>query len=847
MDYPFWQAPMFSGGLLIAVIAVVHVFIAHIAVGGGLFLILLEWLGERRCSSRIISYVKTHARFFVLLTMVMGGITGVGIWFTISVISPAGTNVLIQNFALGWATEWVFFLGEIVAALTYYYTFERMDRRTHLFVGFCYFLFAWLSLFMINGIIGFMLTPGDWMASRDFFDGIFNPSFWPSLAFRTFLSLMLAGCIGFITAQREKDEETRTYLMRYTALFTALPFVLLVASGYWYVFTLPAEQLEMVLYRSQEIPGYLRIFWYSAPAAFLLAMLAFFRLPRAFAPLLTVLILVAGFAEIGAFEFIREAARRPYLVHGYMYSSGIKVEDVAMLNEEGVLPHTPWLPFTEVTEENAFEAGRELTILQCMPCHGLNGPKNDLLERAAPLAKAASPRLALTAQLTGQGKVLPYMPPFVGTAAEKAATAEFILKRLEQKGLAPAETALPEQGEMAPLEIPPFDPDAATHALLAYADRPSGCLGGMHAIGIIPPPVTLRAQLIYRDGYPMLETPEQAVVSFAPLDAKALQEADSPALSGEMAFDEATGSYTAALPALSGEIAQPMFTLTAKAADSGEVMAETLVSVATPPAMKCGNCHEGPNGGAAHIRKVHDRINRETISDTNAPCQTCHADPATDAPGDPALPSLSAAVHGFHANYLTAEDETACHTCHPAENSQGGSLCLRGLHADRGLTCVSCHGTLADHALALLKTDLDSGNPSRKARAEKLARHLTPVSVAGLAEVPAREPFLQVPDCMSCHDHTELPDPFSASAYGSWAEGEYRYHQALDDTGRLACASCHGAPHALYPAYMGQNPNRDNVQMLQYTEAEDTLGKGGTCAVCHLSEMDFMVHHPVPE
>ncbi|THB66707.1 MAG: cytochrome C, partial [Desulfovibrio sp.] len=154
MEYPIWWIPTWGGGLLIAVIAVVHVFVAHFAVGGGLFLVLTEMFGRRTGNQAVLDYVKKHTKFFLLLTMVFGSLTGVAIWFVIQLISPAATSTLIHTFVFGWATEWVFFLGEIVSLLVYYYYFTKMRARDHLIVGWLYFGFAWLSLFMINGIIG---------------------------------------------------------------------------------------------------------------------------------------------------------------------------------------------------------------------------------------------------------------------------------------------------------------------------------------------------------------------------------------------------------------------------------------------------------------------------------------------------------------------------------------------------------------------------------------------------------------------------------------------------------------------------------------------------------------------
>ena len=47
MNYPVWQLDGAGGGLLIAMMAVFHVYISHFAVGGGLFLVLTEMKGDQ--------------------------------------------------------------------------------------------------------------------------------------------------------------------------------------------------------------------------------------------------------------------------------------------------------------------------------------------------------------------------------------------------------------------------------------------------------------------------------------------------------------------------------------------------------------------------------------------------------------------------------------------------------------------------------------------------------------------------------------------------------------------------------------------------------------------------------
>ena len=106
MNYPVWQFG-FPGGLLIAAMAVLHVFISHFAVGGGAYLVLTERRAYARNDLELLGYVRHHSKFFALLTVVLGAVTGVGIWFTIGLVSPEATSSLIHTFVWGWAIEWV--------------------------------------------------------------------------------------------------------------------------------------------------------------------------------------------------------------------------------------------------------------------------------------------------------------------------------------------------------------------------------------------------------------------------------------------------------------------------------------------------------------------------------------------------------------------------------------------------------------------------------------------------------------------------------------------------------------------------------------------------------------------
>ena len=193
MNYPVWNIPVFGSSLLMIIVAITHVYVAHFAIGGGLFLVLTELKGHRENNPGILQFVQSHSRFFLLLTMVFGAVSGVGIWFTIAVIAPGATSTLIHSFVFAWAIEWVFFAGEIVALFVYATTFGKLSPKKHMEMGWLYFIFAWLSLFAVNGIITMMLTPGEWIHDRSFWTGFFNPTMLPSLVFpretRVFISL----------------------------------------------------------------------------------------------------------------------------------------------------------------------------------------------------------------------------------------------------------------------------------------------------------------------------------------------------------------------------------------------------------------------------------------------------------------------------------------------------------------------------------------------------------------------------------------------------------------------------------------------------------------------------------
>lgn len=429
MDFPVWYVPGMSKGLIMALTSIIHVFVAQFAVGGGIYLVWMERRAQSMNSRPILTWLHRHTFFFLLLTMVFGGLTGVGIWFTMSVANPAATSTLIHTFLWIWASEWVFFLVEIVALLVYYYSYSlmlqgRFSRRTHLRIGYVYAVSAWLSLVLINGVICFMLTPGKALESASIVDAFFNPSMLPSLVFRTSLCLVLAGMFALFTAARIQEEDAKQKVIRLSSLWICLPFLALLASTWWYFSVLPPARQAAVLRRTADMHPYLLAYGWVLPIIFLLGVVAFVLAARFRRPL-AVLILGTGLVLVGSFEWLREGGRRPWVIPGYMYSSTVLPRDGAFINRHGVDSVSPWLRMYDAEHRDDANplTGRGAIIFaqQCGTCHGAGGPSLDILPRLKGLTLDG-----LYAQIGGQGTAIVYMPPFFGTDEDRADLATYL-------------------------------------------------------------------------------------------------------------------------------------------------------------------------------------------------------------------------------------------------------------------------------------------------------------------------------------------------------------------------------------------------------------------------------------
>ncbi len=431
MNYPVWDVAF--ARWIIALIAVVHVFISQFAIGGGLFMVWMEHRGRAAEDPALRQWLKRFARFFAFWTLVVGAVTGVGIWFTIGLISPEATSALIRTFVWVWAIEWVFFLVEIVSLLVYVYGWDVLPRKTHLAVGWIYFASAYLSLVAIDGILAFQLTPGSWLESPSLAAAFFNPHFLPSLGFRTLLCLVLAGTYALAAAAPLSDRILKAEVAKPAALWVVLPALLLLPSA-WGVFRLlPADRRD-ILWASPSVLHAAILLGAALVHLLLLTLLLVYRRPRTFGRPSALVLLLFAFVAVGASEWAREGLRKPFLVPGYVYANHVSVPDLPLLREKGLLASWPYARQTTVAGREA-EAGAEVFRIACSACHGVSSGPRALRPRLSGLDLDYAGALVYRSD-----SMRAPMPPFPGTQEEARAVAAFLLG-----GATPADPADGEQ------------------------------------------------------------------------------------------------------------------------------------------------------------------------------------------------------------------------------------------------------------------------------------------------------------------------------------------------------------------------------------------------------------------
>jgi len=441
MHYPWWYVPHLTAPMLIAVIATVHVLVSHYAVGGGLFLAVELGHAYHTKDRAYLEYLKRHAGFFILLTVVFGAITGVGIWWTIGLASPLATELLIRTFVFGWATEWVFFVLELTSAFIVYYYWGKLAEKTHVTMAWIYALAAWISLVLITGITAFMLNPGDWLDKRDFWAAFFNPQFIPQTIARTGGALLLTSLYVYLHASLViKDSRMRDMIGSRSARPALAGAIMITVGGLGWYYFLP-ESAKVILAGVASLNILIVLIFALTIVTFFLLYFGPYRNPGWLSPGFAGALFLFGLAAFSTGEFIREAVRKPYVIYNVVFGNQIQPEEVPRLRSQGYLEGGVWTkayvsknyPETfgegviqenrllQLPETDRVRLGQVLFQYHCNDCHAATLGYS----AAGPLLQNRSREQVRS--LIEHLDTYIFMPPWAGTSEEAELLTDYLM------------------------------------------------------------------------------------------------------------------------------------------------------------------------------------------------------------------------------------------------------------------------------------------------------------------------------------------------------------------------------------------------------------------------------------
>jgi len=447
--YPTTDVGPLMKGMVIGGVGIVHVFLAQFAIGGGLLLAYLEWRRQRRPEERYLGrFIHSYFQTLVLVSFVLGAVTGVAMWLTTILVGARTIGLMVDEFHWLWATEWVCFCVEVAAGYTFVRYGKRLSDRARLGTLATYAVASWLSLFWINGILSWQLTPGDWVRDHDLWSGFFNPSFLPSLLYRTVVAMTLAALVACLVIAALPAEhliegggggnggnggdaavrERRRAVVRTVSTFLA-PMAAMPLLAAWYLSVIPADSRGWIMGGSVAMTMFVGIaagasLVIGAYAALLFAqrrLPALRRWPFTLGGPSAAILLVIAFAATAAGEFVREGARKPYTVRDVLYSSSLTEPEVAHLRVAGATSHDPWPLRHEARYPTPQLAhGARVVRALCDVCHTMSGANG--LEHL--VASWSLDQMRHNIAMLQRTKA--FMPPFAGNAADVEAVVQLL-------------------------------------------------------------------------------------------------------------------------------------------------------------------------------------------------------------------------------------------------------------------------------------------------------------------------------------------------------------------------------------------------------------------------------------
>jgi cytochrome bd-type quinol oxidase subunit 1 len=418
--YPVNSFGPLMNGLVIGAVGILHVFLAQFAIGGGALLFYFERKAQKGDADARL-FVDGYFKILVLVSFVLGALTGVAMWFTTIQVGARTIGLMLDEFHWLWATEWVWFGVEITAGYAFYRFHAQLSDRARIRLLALYAGAAWMSLFWINGILSWQLTPGRWLEGKGMWAGFFNPSFWPSLLFRTCVAATLAALVACIVINTMKlERERKAVLIRRASKFAA-PIAVMPLLALWFMSVIPQDSRAWLTGGSMPMLMFVGV---AAGASMLIGgyVIVGLIVKKLYINGATsTLLLALAFGATAAGEFVREGARKPFTVRGVLYSTSLTPADVETLRVTGATTHDPY-PLRDEAQYPTpqLKHGAKVVRTLCDTCHTMRGSNG--LTHLVPTWTIDQMRLNIAKLQHTKG----FMPPFAGNAEDVEALVQLL-------------------------------------------------------------------------------------------------------------------------------------------------------------------------------------------------------------------------------------------------------------------------------------------------------------------------------------------------------------------------------------------------------------------------------------
>jgi hypothetical protein len=454
MDFPMFHLDWLNNRMLIAIIAILHVIINHgLAVGFMPFVTWLEQRGVSRSGQDQITdlewdnMVYKMMKVAFIITTTLGAMTGVGIWFSVALVSPSSIGSLIRVFYWAWFIEWIVFVTEVVLIMIYFLTWKNSNsslkaKIRHINFGWYLSVFSWITMAIIVSILGFMMDPGNWETNKSLINGFTNPIYLPQLLFRTPTAMLVAGIFGMllITLFTKAGSQLRINAVKYASKWLLLWAPISLVGAYVYYHAMPDAMIANMstAVGTLQFSQYYDLLKYFVAGGvgftLIIGIIGVYKTQR-LKPYMVVIPVITAIAYLGFFERVREFIRKPYVIGQYMYSNLLLEDDYVVYKQDGVLKHATYTSVNEITEDNKVEAGKNVFVIACSRCHTAQGVNSivDVFDRMYGGTGKPLDIPSMAAYMPNMHTGRTFMPEFPGNEKEAEALATYI-KYLQQTG-----------------------------------------------------------------------------------------------------------------------------------------------------------------------------------------------------------------------------------------------------------------------------------------------------------------------------------------------------------------------------------------------------------------------------